>query len=148
MTRILRVIFAALSCCAAAMTVRYAFNSEMWQHVRIFAFNLPWQSTAGANIAVHILDCLLVAILGGAYSTLIVLFTRMSAVAAAAILSITVFIGARFGLLLSVLDGGDADFLVGHVEMTVILFAFGWLIAALVLRFWRRPRQINRAVAN
>jgi hypothetical protein len=108
----------------------------------MFAIQLPWPFIEAKRIASHVFEALLAVLLGGAYSTLLVLSTRLRAVTAAAILSVAVFIGAYPGLLLI-----DADFLAGLVKFTALFFVGGWLIAALGLRI-RGKITKERAVAN
>lgn len=142
--RIMKSIVILLFCFTAAFSVRYAFNSETWMHIQMLQLRMSWSSIEEAAFYGQVLDGALAAFFGGVFSTLLSLATRLSALASAAILSTAVFVGAKFGLLLSVIYGGDADFLLGHIKVTSTFFVFGWLIAAIVLFFMRR-RNASKA---
>jgi hypothetical protein len=89
-----------------------------------------------ANAASLIVEGLLTALLGGAFTTLLALSTRLPAVAAAAILSAAVFMGTNDITLFGELDDVSATFLAGYVKLTLVFFLSGWLFAAIVLKLF------------
>jgi hypothetical protein len=132
-----RVIVVLVICLAAAMAVRFAHSSAAWQHVLMFTAGLQWwPSVEAANTASLIVEGLLTALLGGAFTTLLALSTRLPTVAAAAILSAAVFMGINDIPLFGELDNVSAAFLAGYVKLTLAFFLSGWLIAAIVLKLF------------
>ncbi len=97
-----------------------------------------WPSVEAANTAGLIVEGLLTALLGGAFTTLLTLLTRLPAVAAAAILSAAVFLGINDIALFSELDSVSAAFLAGYVKLTLVFFLSGWLLAAIILKLFPR----------
>jgi hypothetical protein len=141
MSKLTRIIAVLAVGVAAAATVRYAFGSAAWQHVRHFIFGLPWPTLEIAGFLGVVADACLAAFLGGAYTTLLVVWTRISATSSAAVLSVAVFVAGEPGVFHSTLRGELDSLVEGHIKLTVVFFFAGWLIATLAQRIARRLRS-------
>ena len=101
----------------------------------MFVVLLPWSSIAAANTAVHLIDDLFFAIVGGIVSTVLVLTTRMPAIAAAAVLSTAVFIGTWLTMLST---EASLEF---NIRTTAVFFVFGFVFATIVVSILQKSRR-------
>lgn len=100
-----------------------------------------WPTVEAANTASLVVEGLLTAILGGTFTTLLSLSTRLPAVIAAAILSAAVFICINDIPLFGEIDDVSAIFLAGYVKLTLVFFLTGWLFARIALRLVGKKRE-------